>query len=224
MKKSIELELEEYKWYLSSFFPYCSLSKESDTEIFSDFFDKVLTLSKICQCLSDNENLKDYSRLIEYNLNNLLYFLPLNESVSINMSIRNATEYLIKLIFSLQYPEESFLESGYRTLKDSRANLSFYSSNKSSVDTLFQIYGSRSNIVHLKKSHQKKVLTSVLEEKLTSQFDDKELKAMTIDIKNCMLSLLESIYFYEIGLSTQQKIVLAKIVTKKWKERLNSIM
>lgn len=40
------------------------------------------------------------------------------------------------------------------------------------------------------------------------------------DIKHCFDFMLEIICFYEISLSTQQKLVMSKIVSNKWKTRI----
>lgn len=223
MKKKIEAEFEDYKWYLSSFFAYSAVAKKMETEEFTNFFDKILTLSKISQCLSDDSEVMKYTSVIEYNLNNLLYFIPLNEKISINLCIRNATEYLLKLIYFFQNPEEIFIGKGYRSLKDDKYSLAFYDVHKTKLDNLLQIYSSRSNTIHLKPTAEETVLTSLLEEKLTRDFNEKELNSITTDVNNCILTLLESICFYNISLSTQQKIILKKLVSKKWSDKINLI-
>lgn len=223
MKDNIKEELENYKWYIKKYFPYSAFCKELESEKILVLFDKIITLSKISQCLGDNATLRNYTSMIEYNLNNLLYFLPLNEPIAINVSIRNTVEYLLKLVYFFQSPEDNFLSTGYRTLKDSKSTLKFYDTKKSILDNLLSIYSSRSNKVHLKSTDSKMVLTSVLEEKLIRDLEEKDLNSIIIDINNCTKVLLEALFFYQVNVSTQQKIILKRLVSRKWIDKINSI-
>lgn len=222
MKKLIVDELDNYKVYLNNYYPFSDLKNKVETEDFKTTFEKILSLSKLCQFLSSNSEIGKYTNLIEYNLNNLLYFIPLNETISINMSVRNSTEYILKLMFYFQNMEEDYLTTGYRQLKDCASSLSIYSINKSKVDTLFGIYAERSNKVHLKSVTSDNLL-SVLERKLTKNFEVKDLISIGRDINNCTLLLLEMICHYNVSLSTSQKLMIEKVVSRKWKEKIFNI-
>ncbi|MBO0478150.1 hypothetical protein JZO72_00790 [Vagococcus fluvialis] len=222
MKKIIEEELENYKEYLDKYFPYSDLNKKINTEKFEVSFEKILSLSKLCHYLSSDYKIGEYASLIEYNLNNLLYFLPLNETISINMSVRNSAEYIIKLMFYFQNTNKKYHNTGYRELKDTINTLSVYSTNKSKVDTLFSIYAERSNNIHL-KSISPDDLFSILEIKMTNSYEDKDLVSIGRDVNNCMLLLLEVICHYNVSLSTSQKLMIEKVVTRKWKEKIFNI-
>ncbi|MFC4696491.1 hypothetical protein ACFO5V_01335 [Enterococcus aquimarinus] len=215
----IEEEFENYRWYLNSYFPYTKISKNIDTVEFKEIFNNTLSLSKACQCLSSSDELNKYTSIIEYNLNNLLYFIPLNEMVSINVSIRNCVEYILKLIYFLENPSEDTITKGYRTMKDNKDKLKIFEENKNKVENTFRIYSERSNKVHL-KSIPEGTLRSLLEKKLTKEYEKSDMNEIKHDIKHCFDFMLEIICFYEISLSTQQKLVMSKIVSNKWKTRI----
>lgn len=219
MKDIIEEEYKYYKQYVSHYFPYSQINNKAIEKQLSELFDKTITLSKICRYISGDNKIEKYSSLIEYNLNNLLYFLPLNELISINTSIRNSVEYIIKLIFYFENQDKEFLTTGYRELNGGRKNLTIYDSEKEKIDTLFEIYSRRSNTIHLKKISNDS-LRMVLETKLTGSYDIRELDRIKQDINNCTDILLEAIYFYKINLSTPDKILLRKVTTKKWWRKL----
>ncbi|TLQ06051.1 hypothetical protein FEZ48_11200 [Marinilactibacillus psychrotolerans] len=221
MKSRIEKELFNYKAYLEEYFPTNDILKKVKSKEFLDFFDKTLTLSKICKCLNSEVNKTNrYTNILEYNLNNLLYFLPLNELVSINMSVRNTTEYLIKLIYHLNQPQNNYLNTGYRSLSEDRDTLGFYNQSKNNVDLLFEIYSRRSNTVHLKEVEED-ALTSILESKLTKPVCTGDLNILRNDINNCKNTLIEAILYYEVSLSTQQKIILKQLISKKQINKIN---
>lgn len=223
MKKNIESEFENYQIYLSTYFPLSNLTKNISNEVVSNLFDKTLTLSKIANCIKEVEGINYYSELIEYNLNNLLYFLPLNEKVSINVSIRNCSEAIIKMIYAIQFSPGDFTKTGYRTLKDDRSSLDFYSGeNKNLLDNIFNIYSRRSNNLHLKVVKDGE-LTSVLESKLSKKVDFSEFKEILVDINNCLNIVLEILCFYNVSLSTQQKLIIKKYISNKWKVRIYNI-
>ena len=222
MKELIAGELDSYKEYLNKYFPFSDLKEKLCTESFKVTFEKILSLSKFCHYLSSDYEIGRYASLVEYNLNNLLYFLPLNETISINMSIRNCAEYILKMMFYFQNTEEDYLTTGYRQLKDNVKALSVYDTKKSQVDTLFCIYAERSNKIHL-KSVSTDDLLGILERKLANSYEEKEVRFIGRDINNCTLLLLEIICHYNVGLSTTQKLMIEKVVTRKWKEKIFTI-
>lgn len=219
MKEIIEEEYRHYKQYVDCYFPYSQINDRAIEKEISELFDKTITLSKICRYISGDNKIEKYSSLIEYNLNNLLYFLPLNELISINTSVRNSVEYIIKLIFYFENQDKEYLTTGYRELNDSRKTLAIYDSEKEKIDNLFEIYSRRSNSIHLKKVSNDN-LRMVLETKLTGPYDVKEISRIKQDINNCTDMLLEALYSYKINLPTPEKILLKKVVTKKWWKKL----
>jgi|GEM_PF-3792242 len=220
MKNKINTEYENYKKYLKNYFPQTTLLSKVDTAEFKFFFDRTLTFSKICDCLSDNNICSEYTNLISYNLNNLLYFLPLNEKISINMSIRNSVEYLIKLINHFQNPDKSFLNDGYRSLKDKRNTLDAYQYYKNEIDLLFNIYAIHSNNIHLKNITGCN-LSDILEDKLkNASIDTKNLKEFSDNIDNSLDIFFNCILYYKINLSTAEKLSLGNLVSTKRKNQI----
>lgn len=223
MKKDIADEFQRYKNYLDRYFPMTSLAKSVSEEEVANVFDNCMTLSKIAHHLSDCQQISYLMSLIEYNLNNLLYFLPMNEIVSCNVSVRNCTEAILKLVFTLEDKTVDHNSTGYRTMKDERSRLSVYQdAHKDEIDNLFSIYASRSNSVHLKKELGEE-LRKVLESKLTRDLEKSELVKLNQDIRNCKQILLEIILFYRIDLSTPQKLNLSRFVSRAWKEKISEI-
>lgn len=222
MKLKIINEYKNYKVYINDYFYKSELNKKISTKEIKEVFETVVVLSKICHCLSDDEKINNYTRIIEYNLNNVLYFMPMNENVSINTSIRNCTEYILKLIFYFQNISKDSLVTGYRTLKEQRNSLSIYSTQKNQIDSVFEVYARRSNVIHL-KAVKNDSLKFILEEKLMNNIDLKEFSRITQDIKQCTAILLEAICFYDVSLATSQKIALKQIVSNKWWKRICQI-
>lgn len=215
MKNKIYNEYQNYKDYINDYFGKSKLNENISLTEIKEEFEQVVILSKICQCLSDDEKVMNYTRIIEYNLNNILYFMPMNEKVSINTSIRNSVEYTLKLIFYFQNKSEDFLKKGYRTMKQERDSLSIYIIQKNKIDSLFEIYARRSNLIHL-KTEKNDSLKFILEQKLMNDIDIREISGVTQDIKKCTVILLEAICFYDVSLATAQKIRLKEIVSNKW--------
>lgn len=225
MKKDIEIEYTRYCSYLNNYFPETSINDSHMNQEMSALFEATMSLSKVAYHLSENLQILYASRLIEYNLNNLLYFLPLNEPVSLSMCLRNTVEATIKLIFTLENPEIDYKYTGFRTFNDKKNELNFYKSNipnKNKVDNIFSIYGKRSNLLHLKKIEETNLMT-VLESKLKRDVDVKFLRELTTDINNCKLTLLEIIVFYKIELTTGQKINLNRYVSSNWAQKIYAI-
>ncbi|WP_195918780.1 hypothetical protein [Lactococcus lactis] len=150
MKQKINDEYKNYKEYINYYFPKFELNDRISDEKIKEEFEKVVVLSKIYHYLSDDEKIKSYTSIIEYNVNNILYFMPMNEKLSINTSIRNSAEYILKLIFYFQNTSENFLRTRYRTLKDDSNSLRIYNTHKDKIDNMFDIYARRSNVIHLK--------------------------------------------------------------------------
>lgn len=219
MKKKINDEYKNYKEYINYYFPKFEFNGRISDEKVKEEFEKVVVLSKICHYLSDDEKIKSYTSIIEYNVNNILYFMPMNENLSINTSIRNSAEYILKLIFYFQNTSENFLGTGYRTLKDNSNSLRIYNTHKDKIDNIFDIYARRSNVIHL-KNVKNDSLKFILENKLASDIDIREISKVIQDINNCTNILLEAICFYNVSLGTSQKLMLKKVVTKKWWRRI----
>lgn len=215
MKNKIYNEYQNYKDYINDYFGRSKLNENISLKEIKEEFEQIVILSKICQCLSDDEKVMNYTRIIEYNLNNIIYFMPMNEKVSINTSIRNSVEYTLKLIFYFQNKSEDFLKKGYRTMKEEKDSLSIYSIEKNKIDSLFEVYARRSNLIHL-KTEKNDSLKFILEQKLMNDIDIREISGVTQDIKKCTAILLEAICFYEVSLATAQKIRLKGIVSNKW--------
>ncbi|AQL54506.1 MULTISPECIES: hypothetical protein [Enterococcus] len=219
MKKDIQTEYKRYCEYLESYFPETSLAHNKSEILVKDVFEVTMSLSKIAHFLDEDSNYSYFTNLIEYNLNNLLYFLPLNELVSYNVSIRNCTEAILKMIFTLEDEDVDHKSTGYRTMKDNRERLLIYQKHKNKIDNLFSIYSNRSNSLHLKKANEVE-LTKMLENKLCRQINKTEMNEIKQDLSNCKTTLLEVICFYNIDLSTQQKLNLKRFVSKSWIEKL----
>ncbi|ADA65143.1 hypothetical protein [Lactococcus lactis] len=222
MKPKVNDEYKNYKQFIDNYFSVFELNKRISDEKIKEEFEKVVVLSKVCRCLSDDEKIGNYTRNIEYNLNNILYFMPMNEKLSINTSLRNSAEYVLKLIFYFQDTTEDFLTTGYRTLKNNKNSLSIYSNHKSQIDGIFDIYARRSNIIHL-KAYDNDSLKFILEDKLMSEIDIREISKITRDINKLTNILLEAICFYGISLATSQKLILKKVVSNKWWKRICQI-
>lgn len=219
MKQKISDEYKNYKEYLNYYFPKFELNDRISDEKVREEFEKVVVLSKICHYLSDDEKIKSYTNIIEYNLNNILYFMPMNEKLSINTSIRNSAEYILKLIYYFQNTSEDFLKIRYRSLKDDCNSLRIYGTHKEKIDSIFDIYARRSNVIHL-KNVENDSLKFILEKKITSDIDIREITRGIQDINSCTNILLEAICFYNVSLGTSQKLMLKKVVTKKWWRRI----
>lgn len=223
MKPYLEKEFEEYQKYITKYFSELSVNEIIYIKEFRELFNEVLLTIKIIERLPATQNIETYYELIIYNLSNVLYFLPLNETVSINISIRNATESLLRLVYTLNNPGINYSHTGYRNLKDSKDELQMYNRYKPNIDTLFSIYARRSNKLHLKNAKDIKLIT-VLESRLSNGIEKKKLKEITQDIEKCKLTLLETIVFYEIKLSTAQKISLGNFLTNRWKNKINELL
>ena len=222
MKEQIKRELINYQAYIKKHFQSSPLSSKKDSVEFYNLFEEVLTLSKIIQRISNPSNTQVYCELIEYNLNNILYFLPLNETISINVSVRNTVEATLKLINTLDEPQKNFYGTGYRTMKDSRKELTIYNENKNIIDNLFNIYAQRSNNIHLKNAHDIE-LVSVLESKYLNEIDRTFLTRISTDITNCKHAILETVVFYKLELNTHQKISLKNYLSRKWQKKFNEL-
>lgn len=222
MKPKINDEYKNYKQFINDYFSVFELNNRITDEKIKEEFEKVVVLSKVCRCLSDDEKINNYTRNIEYNLNNILYFMPMNEKLSINTSIRNSAEYILKLIFYFQDTTEDFLSTGYRFMKDNKNSLSIYANYKPQIDGIFDIYARRSNIIHL-KTYDNDSLKFILEDKLMSKIDIIEISNIIRDINKLTNILLEAICFYEVSLATSQKLILKKVVSNKWWKRICQI-
>lgn len=223
MKENINNEFQSYIYYLRKYFPYSTITTQEFELDIKNIFEEAMTLSKIALCLSDTSKVTYLMNLIEYNLNNLIYFLPLNEPISLNISVRNCTEAILKLTYTLEDVIVNHSNTGYRTMKDDKNRLSFYKEKKDKLDNIFFIYAERSNMLHLKMDSNIE-LTTILEKKINRKVNIDELKSLTNDIKNCRLILLEVIFFYNIELTTQQKLILKKLLSRKWKDKIFSLM
>lgn len=213
--------MDKYELFLEKYFPYLKITgnqmqfKELHSLVCRNNFmtDIYIKYIDIKQCYLNDEKMIFLKRY-KIQLNKLLIYIPLNDSIGINGCIRSCIEQLIKFVYAIYVDEDTskINITKYRILKEKLLDAEI-EIETTELNKLFSYYGSYSNEIHDKGTCLNDELI-YLKDLLVGE--NIYIKNINKDIRN-IITIYEDIMIKVFGISERhlasfERMQLPKIV------------
>lgn len=226
--------MNKYERFLKKYFPSANISNKLEFEelhllvcrnnFMTDIYIKYLDVNKLYL----NQEKMIFLKRYKMQLNKLLIYIPLNDSIGINGCIRYCIEQLIKFLYAVYIDEsvERINNTKYRILKDGLSKLeNNVEVEKEILDKLFSYYGAYSNEIHDKRTDLRDELV-YLKDLIVGE--NTYIKEVNKDIRN-IITIYEDIMIRifsikENNLASFERMQLPNIVGKNRTRKLLELM